>query len=558
MRTLLAPLLLAAVAAAQSFDELLPDSTFLYVSIENAARTKERWGESPLAALWKDEAMQAFLEKPRAKWAEWMEEMRKTDEFAPEDVLDVLAGQAALAVVLPEGADEPTFLLVADIGENGEKLQDLVAKMEKKGAERGARRDEEEFRGVKIVRYSKGGDAEERKDTGAWFLDGKTFAVAEKADTLKDVLARRERKEEGTLASRELYRRTRGRLGARAADFLFYLDAPNLFKALQDSEEIGEDEMRIMGALGVTAIEALALEFSLEPGGFAMRMFLPVKGPKAGILKLFDGRNSQLLPPRYAPADALTAGAWTLDLPALYEEGRKVADRIEQGSTAQMDAMFEALKQQFGVDIPADLIASLGTEIAYHTRPPVEGAAASPFGRVAMSIQLKDRERFEAALEKLLGALMPGMAAQDYLGVKLHVVPTPMGIQPAFAVLPDRFLFGLTADDVKDVIARYGKETKGLLDREDVTKALAVLPAQRFVVSVDDSPKSLSTASSTLAGAMSLIAAQGDAREIAEAVDFSLFPTAEILGKYIGMSVGCMVNEEDGVSYLALIHLVGG
>jgi len=41
-------------------------------------------------------------------------------------------------------------------------------------------------------------------------------------------------------------------------------------------------------------------------------------------------------------------------------------------------------------------------------------------------------------------------------------------------------------------------------------------------------------------------------------VDFSLFPSEEILAKYIGMNVGCMVNEEDGVSYVSIIHLVGG
>ncbi len=559
MRTLLAALLLAAVARAQSFDEFVPDSTLLYVSVENVARTRERWEKSPLAALWKDEAMQAFLEKPRAKWAAWMEKVRSEDEFTPDDVLEVLAGQLAVALVWAEGADEPTPLILADIGENGEKVRELLVKMEKKGSESGERRDEEEFRGVTIVRYSKGGEDVERTDEGAWFLDGRTFAAAEKADSLKDLLARREHKEEGTLASRELYRRTRGRLGARGADFFAYVDASNLVKALVDSEGIDEDAMRIMGALGLTAIEGLALEFAIEPGGLALRFFLPVKGPKEGVLKLLDGKNSALLPPRYAPADALTAGAWTFDLPAMYEEARKIADRIEEGSSAQMDAAFANIKEMTGVDVPADIIASLGTEIAYHTRAPDPAAPPTPLGaRFTMSIQLKDRERFEAALEKLVAALAPGMAAQDYLGVKLRVVPTPMGIQPAFAVLPDRLLFALTADDAKDVIARYGKEAKGFLDREDVTTALAILPAQRFMVSVEDLPKSLAAASSSIAGAMSLVAASGDAQDIAEAVDFSLFPKAEVLAKYIGLTVGSVVNEEDGVSYLGVFQLVGG
>jgi len=561
MRTLLSALLFATVAAAQAFDELLPDSTVIYVSIENVARTQERWGQSPLAALWKDEAMQGFLEKPRTAWDEWMEEIRREGDFTPEDVLDLLSGQAILAAVWPQGADTPKLLALADIGENGEKLRELVAKIEKHVVEeKGNRRDEEEFHGVKIVRYTK--PDEDAEEAGGWFLDGSTFAMAENTDALKDVLARKEPKEEGTLATRELYRRTRGRIGARAADFFAYVDAPNILKGLQDSGEIDADVMRILDALGVSAVEAAALEVAIEPGGLMMRMFLGVKGPKAGILKLLDGKNSELTPPRYAPADALTAGAYTLDLPALYEEARKVADRIQEGSSAQIDAVLGMIKAQTGVDVAADLIAPLGSEIAYHTSAPTGGAGddatALGMARVAFSIQLKDRERFEAALDKLFTAAMPGMATQDYLGVKLRLIPTRMGVQPALAVLPDRFLFGLAADDVKDVIARFGKETKGFLDREDIAKALASLPAQRFAVSVEDLPKSLSAASSSLAGAMGLLARSRETRRFAQVMDFSRFPSAEVLAKYLGMNVACLVNEEDGVSYLGVLHLVEG
>jgi hypothetical protein len=201
MRTLFAALLLTAVAAAQSFDQMLPDSTIVYVSLESITRTKERYDKSPLAAFWKDEAMQAFAEKPRAKWAEWMDELRKEEGMTPSDVLDVLAGQAAFALVWGEGFKKPKVLVLADIGENADKFQELVAKAEKQLLEEGRKRDEQEFRGVKIVTYRQG---EETTGT-SWLLDGKTFAMSEDADALKDLLARKDRKE-GTLAARELYR----------------------------------------------------------------------------------------------------------------------------------------------------------------------------------------------------------------------------------------------------------------------------------------------------------------------------------------------------------------
>lgn len=564
MRTLLVALLLSAVAAAQSFDELLPDSTILYISIENVARTKERYEKSPLAALWKDEAMQAFLARPKAKWAELMEEMRKDAGVTPSDVIDLLAGQVAIGVSWPEGAKEPVPLLLADIGDNGDKLREILDKEEKKLVdEKGLKRNEEEFRGAKIVSYAKGGESGAADEGSAWCLDGKTFAFGENADVLKDMLARREHKDEGTLAARALYQRLRGRTGARAGDVFAYVDGPNFFKALKDTGELDEDGMRILGALGVSAIEGLGLEGSLEPGGIVVRLFLGVKGQKAGLLKLFDGKNTALLPPRYAPGDTLSGGAWALDVPALWEEGRRVADDIEKGTTGLLDTRLGFIKQQTGVDIQADLIASLGAEISFLTRPPEKpdpAMAANPMammlagGRFAVGLQLKDRERFEGAVDKLLALAGPSVSTTDYLGVKLRTMQAPGGMQPAMAVLPDRFVFAMSADDLKDVIARYGKETKGFLDREEVAKAIASLPPQRFYVSVEDVPKALSQQMSTISSTMGML---GGGSEMNDYIDFSLFPSAEVLAKYLGLNSSCLVNEEDGVTYLSVLHLNG-
>lgn len=223
------------------------------------------------------------------------------------------------------------------------------------------------------------------------------------------------------------------------------------------------------------------------------------------------------------------------------------------------DEWMKAFKEETGVDIAADLIATLGAELTYHTRPPAEGAMgpAAMLGRIALAFQVKDRERFEGALDKVIAAFAPDMAAQDYLGVKLRLIQTPVGVQPAMAVLPDRLVFAVEADDVKDVITRYGKEAKGFLDREDVAKAIAKLPPQRFAISVEDAPKSLSTSMSTLGTTMRMFGGREGA-EVAEFVDFSLFPPAEVLAKYMGISAAAVVNEEDGVSFVSMFNLVSG
>jgi hypothetical protein len=555
MRTFLATLVLAAVVSAQGFDELFPDATVFYVSVENAGHTKERWEKSPLHALWKSEAMQAFLKKPSAKWAELMQEIRTKDEFTPEDVLDVLAGQAAVGVTWPAGAKEPELVLLADIGTNADKLKEIIAKAEKTGSDEGERRDEEDYRGVKIVHYSQKAESGEWEEHGAWFLDGTTFALAEKADLLKDTLARKGRAD-GTLATREAYRHARSRSGARASDFCFYFDMANLLQSMQQNGELAGNEAAMFELTGLADVEAIDIELGLEPGGVVTRAFLGAKGPKKGILKLFDGKNVALLPPRYVPADALLAGAMALDVPALWEEVRRIADAAQPGTTTKIDEALRQLKLQTGVDIVADVLGTLGSELSFHTAA-TEGPVTDPaamVGRFTLSLQLKDHERFEGALDKLLAAVpFFQVATQDYLGVKLRRITTPFGPQPALAILPDRLVFSAVPDDLKETISRYGKETKGFLDREDVAKAVAKLPEQRIMITIEDAPKSMSASISAF-GATAGALGEGD---LSEYVDLSLFPPEEVLSKYLGIWTGCLVNEEDGLSYMNVLNLVG-
>ncbi|HEY7514374.1 MAG TPA: DUF3352 domain-containing protein, partial [Vicinamibacteria bacterium] len=518
---------------------------------------------SPLAALWKDEAVQAFMEKPRAAWAAWMDETRKEHGITPDDVFGLLSGQAAVGIAWKEGSDGYPILL-GDIGENEEKLRAIVAQVEKLLLEeRGFKRDEEEFRGVKIVSYRKEGEGDGEGPGGSWLLDGRMLAVAEDAETLKDVLVRKDRRDEGTLAAREIYTRTRGRVGGRSADIFFYFDVPNLMKALAQGDDAPDEKDRmVMAALGIDSIEALAFEGSLSAEAIAWRGFLGVKGAKTGLLKLVDGKNSTLAPAAYTPPDAMSASALTLDVQALWEEVRRIADRMEEGTTKNIDAWFDTVKLQLGVDIPGDLIGTLGHELTYHVKLQ-ENPVPMPFPipPFTLGIQLKDKERFEAAHDNLIAALAPGLATQEYLGVKMRTVATPLGT-PAIAVLPDRVLVSMEPDDLQEAIARYGKEAKGLVDREDVAAALAALPPQRFAVSAEDLPKAFKEGSIALQLALATasgvrVVQGGRPVRLGEVIDPSKFPSEEVLRKYLGVGTSCLINEDDGLTILSFIHLKG-
>ena len=380
---LTALLLFAAAAQGQSFDELLPDSTVFYLSVEDLARTRERFEASPLNALWKDDQTQAFVAKAIKRWDEWMEESRKEDGFSPTDVFRTVSGQVVMAfprfVKDKEGNPEPVMVVLADIGDKAEEVRRMAAAAERAAGEAGDRfrRGEEDFRGATLVHYRRGSSEEGVDNQGpdCWFLAGSLFGAADDPDDLRAILARRGGGAEGTLASKPGYMNVRERLGGRA-DIVAYLDGAAFFDfvAMQMDEEAGP----IFGALGLAGIEGLGIQLSLEPASVTMEAYLAVRGKKEGFLKLVDGANSAALPPRFVPSDVTSVATYSLSLLDLWNEARRVGEKVQPGVSGQMDGMMEAIKAQLGVDLRTDVMGALGDRFVYYVRLPDKPGAEAP------------------------------------------------------------------------------------------------------------------------------------------------------------------------------------
>ncbi len=278
----------APAAQADPFDQLLSDSTVLYVSIENLAKTTERYKESALFALYNDPAMQVFLEKPLRAWAEMMMKMKAEDGISPEDVFKVLAGQ--VAVVIPEirfgqRGIVARPVVLADVGD-AEVVQGLITQVEEVLLkDDNVRRMEEEFRGVTIVHYARAQEDEEgaREPDGpqCWYLDGKTLALAEKVDDLKAILARKGDTEAPSLANHEPYRRVRARLGERA-EVVAFLNVSVLNKVMAEIQRKDAAMFRVIS--GMESVDGLGMQTSLSRDGLTMSMFISIPGAKQGLL----------------------------------------------------------------------------------------------------------------------------------------------------------------------------------------------------------------------------------------------------------------------------------
>jgi len=568
-------LLTPVAAQAQELDRLVPPDSIFFLRIENLDRTRERFKQSPLHALWSDEAVTKFVAKPLEQWSKFITEQKDEYGVTLEDVVEVISGSLSIAVTSFEmgaeadgGALDVQMVGMAEFGENADRARELIEKIEEADSEK-LRRFEEEFRGVTIVyhlpREGEGEDGEAPTEPDACYvLDGATFYVASSLDSMRKLIAMRETEDAAVLADNEVYRKVCARTGEKA-DLLAYVAAQPMMagfakqfaegfaegSGVAPEEEAGASEFRrILDALGLGAAEGAAFQARIGREGVEARMFLSSPGPKAGIMKFFSGANSALTLPAFVPEDIIQASTLILDIEGIWAEVYKVAEAMQPGSTQMMKMGVEQMKASTGIDFEADVIGSLGKEVTWYVRsnpdaPGLDfggGGAVPSLPMAVVTVELTDKDKMEGVLN--IAQMLSGgaMQVEEYIGWRIRTIQAGLPMTPAIALLPGRLAFAMNVEDLRDIIRRQGKEVKGANEMPGLARAMEYVPANRIMLSIAHEAKALHQ--SAIMNSLNMAGGEN------EVVDMALFPSEEVLTKYLGVGVTSMTNEEDGVSYV--------
>jgi hypothetical protein len=587
MRTLRASLAVAALAAfvaltaraarADGADRWLPETTAVYVSVDDVKATAERFASHPLKSLWDEPRMQKFLEGPLGKMQEMMEKgAAERGGATAADLLKIVQGQVVFAVTgvrdAEGGSRRVGLLLLAEVGDGNEPLLEWIRKIESTLIEKnGLRRLEDDFRGVKIVRYEPKEPEPAKPGIGfgpvCWFLADGLWGVSADPDVLKDVLVRKGGGEEPSLATNAAYRRAREVVGA--GDLFVYVGTSRIWDVAQRllaGEEEAPEVFKVLETLGLKSLQAVAVRASLTPQGVESRGFALSPPPHQGVMKLLDSENSALVPPRFVPANVQSAAVLTLDLQAVWKEARKCMDRIGPGMTAEMDKAFADLKTERGIDIQADLIGSLGKTLTFYQmapsprakleRKPVDPGAedaedampdrAGPaMPRVVFAIGLSNPAAFSRAIGKLLPDLGIGLTAQDYMGTALWLPeeggPLPIGA----GVVGNHLVIAMSAEDLKHVVRTQGQAEAGsLATSPEFLRAMEGLPATRSGLSYTDPRRSMDQVAESM-GVLGAMPFEMDW------LNLSLLPV-DLIKSYLDVGGSAMVREADGFSFVSI------
>jgi prepilin-type processing-associated H-X9-DG protein len=279
-------------------------------------------------------------------------------------------------------------------------------------------------------------------------------------------------------------------------------------------------------ALGLDRVQRFDYRWGFHGRAIESIVGAVVPAPRTGIPALFDqpGFDARHLPP--LPDGLRGFTVLSLDVARLYDQIAGALKAIDPNAARPM-AEFEAAAQQaLGMRLREDLLAPLGSRIAFYSFPAavdapaglIEGLARALVvaPRSAVVLELRDREAAARALARLAEragqslpivknpspgptvainvAAMRPLEGPDTGYLFLPASPSfhlPAGMHPAILLGRDELVFGTTIATARRARDLHERNQPGLRAGDPLAEALGQLPDRLTFLSVSDSRRSL-------------------------------------------------------------------
>ncbi len=247
-----------------------------------------------------------------------------------------------------------------------------------------------------------------------------------------------------SLAGSAEFKTAMNELADEQVQMAYYVDVPRLLAIaekitpmLPTTAPADQSQFRkIVKAMGIDGVTAIAGASNIVDRGFheKCRIFSPA--PHRGLLMLAAGKPLGAAALSGVPDDADFVATINLDPAGVLAEIKRIAAAIDPNAGKQVDEILSAAGEQIGMDIEKDLLAHMGDQWTVISAPSLGGTLTG----TAIIVQLKDAEKFSAALAKLeaqIAKIASGLAPTT-MSVDLTGDEVPPGIRGEPIVLPAR------------------------------------------------------------------------------------------------------------------------
>lgn len=521
---------------------MLPGSCAVVICIKNTNEAIKDWDASGLSRFMEDPAAKKWMAPMYGEDGElsWNKSMRESTGESFRESLSVYPGAVAVGYdfseMAGEDSKEPRFVAFSEIA--GREGQLAVSKDKALEAKRRGKYPNIVSKTVEVGGTKVSVMAEDESEGAKWLecwavVDGIAIEASDEK-TMETALSSQKSGGEAGQKSEQLAHIAE--LNGGTADLTVHLDLTILIDLLKKKLAENSEGAAAMfspamffDALALDELKAAALTLDFEDSrSSGSLVLLHTEKPKGILPALFRGTSTEVPQPAFLPESANQASVSRQSLGEFYDLFMAAVQKLGPMS-AMLTMQLEQMERNAGVSLRNDLFGSLDDVVVQ-----AQSMKAGSGGMLDMSqvtaIKLKDRARFQSALDALLASLGNGFVILEQLeleGRQIHALKLPAlaaaaapgtppnSLQIAYTVADDYFLYSRGSyDTLQKILARLNsKATDGSIWEMAATQsALEALPKGYTGMSVSNGASLVKTMADALSEVQSMAGAGAAAR----------------------------------------------
>jgi hypothetical protein len=323
-----------------------------------------------------------------------------------------------------EGRRRPDVVMIAEFNSWSARrtFENRVLRFVREAGEKGVTKKEEKYEGATLNLLTREG-----RGAFAYAQSGNTLYMSNSTGAIKRALDVKAGKAQ-SLETNAAFAQARSRSGAQAEGAFGFLDGAALKRLVDEAPAAGAPDgaaafRELFHGVGADGVQSASFTSAFDDGRVVERFVVnaPEKGGVLAAVAANPPTPQALL--AFVPEDATAAfDASIAGAPNTFEELFTLFSRVaeQNGKRGPADALSE-FASKTGVDLRADILASLGTEVCL-AQLRNEGG----HGGVVI-LNLKDEAAFAGALAKFAGHHKRAVSERDYKGVTVRSIAGEKG-----------------------------------------------------------------------------------------------------------------------------------
>jgi hypothetical protein len=554
--------------SAGPVDKALPDSTVVFLRVNNAAAFRESLRQGSTGQLIADPAMKPLVDDFLAKLDGQNNEFKAKLGVSLTELLELPQGPINAALVARPDAKVPVALLIAaDAGKNKDKVLEVLTKATGQAEEKGSKVAKEDFKGVTLNLVKPPKKDDNAPDlTFVWANTGNIVHIASDVDALKEFITNADGRED-SLASNESYQAVLKRVGADS-QVAWFMDANKSLQLALAAAAKGDGAANVqqveavLQLLGLKGLKAIGGSTTYGVGGFdtVSKTYFYTPGPAQGILKVFTTPKADLRPQPWVPATVATYQSLSWDLDAAWSAINELANTFQPGILQVVQQQLVGPDGQM-LDFQKDVFGPLGDRITAISdfKKPTGGEDTQ---RSLFAIALEDTKAFQATLGKIIAITNAQPKKREFQGTTIYDFDLPeipnAGANNPFkgplsvAIAKDNAYIA-TDPSLLEQVLRGGP---GLADSPEFQAVAKSIPEQTTTLAYTKPEEAARQSyemikSGQLEKAFGGAAAAGgpDMKKLGKLIDKEKLPDFSVFAKYLSQGGGYGTSDEDGALF---------